>query len=168
SFDIDANGILNVSAKDKATGKEQSIVIKASSGLSEDEIGRMVQDAEAHAEEDKKFAELVSVRNQADQMIHATEKSLSEMGDKVGQEERMQIENAVKDLKAVLDKDDKDVIQTKTQALAELSGKLAERMYAQAGGDVQQEAPGDAQGQAADEEVVDAEFEEVDNDDKKS
>ena len=168
TFDIDANGILNVSAKDKATGKEQSIVIKASSGLSEDEIGRMVQDAEAHAEEDKKFAELVSVRNQADQMIHATEKSLSEMGDKVGQEERMQIENAVKDLKAVLDKDDKDVIQTKTQALAELSGKLAERMYAQAGGDVQQEAPGDAQGQAADEEVVDAEFEEVDNDGKKS
>ena len=168
TFDIDANGILNVSAKDKATGREQSIVIKASSGLSEDEIGRMVQDAEAHAEEDKKFAELVSVRNQADQMIHATEKSLSEMGDKVGQEERMQIENAVKDLKAVLDKDDKDVIQTKTQALAEVSGKLAERMYAQAGGDVQQEAPGDAQGQADDEEVVDAEFEEVDNDGKKS
>ncbi len=168
TFDIDANGILNVSAKDKATGKEQSIVIKASSGLSDDEIGRMVQDAEAHAEEDKKFAELVSARNQADQMIHATEKSLEEMGDKVGQEERMQIENAIKDLKAVLDKDNKDVIETKTQALAEASGKLAERMYAQAGADAPADAAGDTAGQAADEDVVDAEFEEVDDSDRKS
>ena len=113
TFDIDANGILNVSAKDKATGKEQSIVIKASSGLSDDEIEKMVKDAEAHAEEDKKFAELVNVRNQADQMIHATEKSLAEMGDKVEQEERLQIENAIKDLKDVLDKDSKDVIETR-------------------------------------------------------
>ena len=168
TFDIDANGILNVSAKDKATGKEQSIVIKASSGLSDDEIGRMVKDAEAHAEEDKKFAELVAVRNQADQMIHATEKSLAEMGDKVGQEERMQIENAVKDLKAVLDQDNKDVIETKTQALAEVSGKLAERMYAQAGGDAPAEPAGDTAGKAADEDVVDAEFEEVDDNNKKS
>ncbi len=163
SFDIDANGILNVSAKDKATGKEQSIVIKASSGLSEDEIENMVKDAEAHAEEDKKFAELVATRNTADQMIHATEKSLEEMGDKVEQEERMQIENAVKDLKEVLDKDDKEVIETKTQALAEASSKLAERMYAQnddAGAEGAQ--AGDASA-AADDDVVDAEFEEVDD-----
>ena len=163
SLDIDANGILNVSAKDKATGKEQSIVIKASSGLSDEEVEDMVKDAEAHAEEDKKFAELVATRNTADQMIHATEKSLEEMGEKVEQEERMQIENAVKDLKDVLDKDDKEVIETKTQALAEASSKLAERMYAQndaAGADGGAQA--DA-GAAADDDVVDAEFEEVDD-----
>ncbi len=163
TFDIDANGILNVSAKDKATGKEQSIVIKASSGLSDDEIDNMVKDAEAHAEEDKKFSELVATRNTADQMIHATEKSLEEMGDKVEQEERMQIENAIKDLKEVLDKDDKEVIETKTQALAEASSKLAERMYAQndagAAGDAGAQ---DASG-TADDDVVDAEFEEVDD-----
>ena len=167
TFDIDANGILNVSAKDKATGKEQSIVIKASSGLSDDEIDQMVKDAEAHAEEDKKFAELVNVRNQADQMIHATEKSLEEMGDKVEQEERLQIENAIKDLKDVLDKDDKDIIETKTQALAQASGKLAERMYAQASADTPPEGTGDAPGKPGEEDVVDAEFEEVD-DNKKS
>ncbi len=165
TFDIDANGILNVSAKDKATGKEQSIVIKASSGLSDDEIENMVKDAEAHAEEDKKFAELVTVRNQADQMIHATEKSLEEMGEKVEQEERMQIENAIKDLKEVLDKDDKDIIETKTQALAQASGKLAERMYAQTGSAEAAEGTtaGDAGSAAADDDVVDAEFEEVDD-----
>ncbi|MFK7816323.1 MAG: molecular chaperone DnaK [Gammaproteobacteria bacterium] len=166
SLDIDANGILNVSAKDKATGKEQSIVIKASSGLSDDEINDMVKDAEVHAEEDKKFAELVTTRNTADQMIHATEKSLEEMGDKVEQEERMQIENAIKDLKEVLDKDDKDVIETKTQTLAEASSKLAERMYAQndaAGGDG---APAGGSENAADDDVVDAEFEEVDDNKK--
>ena len=167
TFDIDANGILNVSAKDKATGKEQSIVIKASSGLSDDEIEKMVKDAEAHAEEDKKFAELVNVRNQADQMIHATEKSLAEMGDKVEQEERLQIENAIKDLKDVLDKDSKDVIETKTQALAQASGKLAERMYAQASADTPAGGAGDAAGTPGEEDVVDAEFEEVD-DSKKS
>ncbi len=166
SFDIDANGILNVSAKDKATGKEQSIVIKASSGLSDDEIENMVKDAEAHAEEDKKFSELVATRNTADQMIHATEKSLEEMGDKVEQEERMQIENAIKDLKEVLDKDDKDIIETKTQALAEASSKLAERMYAQndaGGGDASGGAGAQDAGAAADDDVVDAEFEEVDD-----
>ncbi len=170
TFDIDANGILNVSAKDKATGKEQSIVIKASSGLSDDEIEKMVKDAEAHAEEDKKFSALVGARNQADQMIHATEKSLAEMGDKVEQEERLQIENAIKDLKDVLDKDNQEVIETKTQALAEASGKLAERMYAQAGADVPSGDPGDTAGAAGgtgQEDVVDAEFEEVD-DGKKS
>ncbi len=165
SLDIDANGILNVSAKDKATGKEQSIVIKASSGLSDDEINDMVKDAEAHAEEDKKFAELVTTRNTADQMIHATEKSLEEMGDKVEQEERMQIENAIKDLKDVLDKDDKDVIETKTQALAESSSKLAERMYAQNDAPGADGAPAGEAGNA-DDDVVDAEFEEVDDDKK--
>lgn len=169
TFDIDANGILNVSAKDKATGKEQSIVIKASSGLSEGEIDKMVKDAEAHAEEDKKFGELVAARNQADQMIHATEKSLAEMGDKVGQEERLQIENAVKDLKTALDKDDKGMIEAKTQALAEASGKLAERMYAQpdtdaagATGETGEKKRGVAE-EAEDDDVVDAEFEEVDD-----
>ncbi len=164
SFDIDANGILNVSAKDKATGKEQSIVIKASSGLSDDEIDKMVKDAEAHAEEDKKFGELVAARNQADQMVHATEKSLEEMGEKVEQEERMQIENAIKDLKEVLDKDNKDVIETKTQALAQVSGKLAERMYAQADQGTAEPAGGTAgdSSASADDDVVDAEFEEVD------
>ena len=170
TFDIDANGILNVSAKDKATGKEQSIVIKASSGLSDDEIEKMVKDAEAHAEEDKKFSALVGARNQADQMIHATEKSLAEMGDKVEQEERLQIENAIKDLKDVLDKDNQEVIETKTQALAEASGKLAERMYAQASTDAPSGDPGDAPGAGGgtgQEDVVDAEFEEVD-DGKKS
>ena len=166
SFDIDANGILNVSAKDKATGKEQSIVIKASSGLSDDEIENMVKDAELHAEEDKKFSELVATRNTADQMIHATEKSLEEMGEKVEQAERMDIENAIKDLKEVLDKDDKDIIETKTQKLAEVSGKLAERMYAQ--NDAADGADADAGEQVgdvgnADEDVVDAEFEEVDD-----
>ena len=165
SLDIDANGILNVSAKDKATGKEQSIVIKASSGLSDEEVESMVKDAELHAEEDKKFAELVATRNTADQMIHATEKSLEEMGDKVEQEERMQIENAVKDLKDVLDKDDKEVIETKTQALAEASSKLAERMYAQndAAGAAGADGASQADGGAADDDVVDAEFEEVDD-----
>lgn len=163
SLDIDANGILNVSAKDKATGKEQSIVIKASSGLSDEEVESMVKDAEAHAEEDKKFAELVATRNTADQMIHATEKSLEEMGDKVEQEERMQIENAIKDLKDVLDKDDKEVIETKTQSLAEASSKLAERMYAQNDAAGAEGAAQDDGGAAADDDVVDAEFEEVDD-----
>ena len=163
TFDIDANGILNVSAKDKATGKEQSIVIKASSGLSDNEIEAMVKDAEAHAEEDKKFADLVVARNQADQMIHATEKSLEEMGDKVEQEERMQIENAIKDLQAALDKGDKDVIETKTEALAKASAKLAERMYAQAGADADATSDAGAGSSPADDGVVDAEFEEVDD-----
>ena len=163
TFDIDANGILNVSAKDKATGKEQSIVIKASSGLSDNEIEAMVKDAEAHAEEDKKFADLVGARNQADQMIHATEKSLEKMGDKVEQEERMQIENAIKDLQAALDKGDKDVIETKTEALAKASAKLAERMYAQAGADADATSDAGAGSSPADDGVVDAEFEEVDD-----
>ena len=171
TFDIDANGILNVSAKDKATGKEQSIVIKASSGLSDDEVEKMVQDAEAHAEEDAKFQELVAARNQADSMIHATEKSVEELGDQVEATEKKDIEDAVAALKTAMDKDDKDEIEEKTKALTEISGKLAERVYAQkaqqeggAEGDVN---PGEAQAEntssssAGGDDVVDAEFEEV-------
>jgi molecular chaperone DnaK len=170
-FDIDSNGILNVSAKDKATGKEQSIVIKASSGLSDDEIERMVTDAEAHKEEDKKFHELVDARNHADTLIHATNKSMEELGDKVEAAEKSDIEAAIKDLQEAMKSDNKDDIEAKTKALSEKSGKLAERLYAQkaeAG-----EAPAGGAEQTADagagkpeDDVVDAEFEEV-KDDKK-
>ncbi|MES9942105.1 MAG: molecular chaperone DnaK [Candidatus Thiodiazotropha sp. 6PLUC2] len=166
SFDIDANGILNVSAKDKATGKEQSIVIKASSGLSDDEIDRMVNDAEAHADEDRKFQELVGVRNQADSMIHATKKSMEELGeDKLEAGEKESIESAIKDLEAVMSSDDKEVIEEKTKVLAEASGKMAERLYAQKGADagegVAPEAEAENTASATDDDVVDAEFEEV-------
>ncbi|MFK8026683.1 MAG: molecular chaperone DnaK [Gammaproteobacteria bacterium] len=160
SFDIDANGILNVSAKDKATNKEQSIVIKASSGLSDEEVNKMVQDAEAHAEEDRKFQELVTVRNTADGMIHATEKSLNDLGDKVDAEEKSRIESAIADLREVLDKDDKDAIESKTQALTEVSQKLAEQMYADAGAAEAEGEPA-ADADKAGDDVVDAEFEEV-------
>jgi molecular chaperone DnaK len=161
AFDIDANGILNVSAKDKATGKSQNIVIKASSGLSDDEVEQMVTDAESHAEEDRKFRELVDTRNQADGLIHAAEKTLKEMGEKATSEERLAIENAVADLKTALDGNDKDQIETKTAALGEASGSLAQKLYAE------QEAQGAADASAsADDDVVDAEFEEVDTDEK--
>jgi len=164
TFDIDANGILNVSAKDKATGKSQNIVIKASSGLSDDEIATMVTDAEAHAEEDRKFRELVDARNQADSLIHASEKTLSELGDKASSEERLNIENAVSDLKAALEKDDKDTIQAKTAALAEASGTLAQKLYAEQAG---QEAGDGEASRAEGDDIVDAEFEEVDDESKK-
>ncbi|HET8552085.1 MAG TPA: molecular chaperone DnaK [Gammaproteobacteria bacterium] len=170
AFDIDANGILNVSAKDKATGKEQSIVIKASSGLSDEEIDQMVKDAEAHAEEDKKFQEMVQARNQADNLLHATEKSLADLGDKVSGEDRAKIESAMSDLKTALKGDDKAAIDAKTKALAEASGKLAEQAYAQASEQAGQQSPEGASGAAghgADEGVVDAEFEEVKDEDKK-
>ncbi len=162
TFDIDANGILNVSAKDKATGKSQNIVIKASSGLSDDEIANMVSDAESHAEEDRKFRELVDVRNQADGLIHAAEKTLSELGEKASAEERQAVENAVSDLKKALESDDKDVIETKTAALGEASGGLAQKLYAEQAAEGAA-AEGDAA--APDDDVVDAEFEEVDKDD---
>jgi molecular chaperone DnaK len=161
TFDIDANGILNVSAKDKATGKSQNIVIKASSGLSDEEIDNMVRDAESHAEEDRKFRELVDVRNQADGLIHAAEKTLKDLGEKATSEERMKIENAVSDLRAVMDKDDKEAIEKKTAALAEASGALAQKLYAE-----QQASSGeDGQAESGD-DVVDAEFEEVDKGDE--
>ncbi|MGH8320449.1 MAG: molecular chaperone DnaK [Gammaproteobacteria bacterium] len=167
SFDIDANGILNVSAKDKATSKEQKITIKASSGLSKEDIERMVKDAEAHAEEDRKARELVDARNQAENLVHSSEKTLKDLGDKVTGEERARVESAIRDLKEVIKKDDKSVIETKTQALAEASAKLAERLYAAKS---EEAKTGDAQSQGGDgkgkDDVVDAEFEEV-KDDKK-
>ncbi|MGH8283979.1 MAG: molecular chaperone DnaK [Gammaproteobacteria bacterium] len=166
SFDIDANGILNVSAKDKATSKEQKITIKASSGLSKEDIERMVKDAEAHAEEDRKARELVDARNQADNLVHSSEKTLKELGDKVTSEERARVESAIRDLKEVIKKDDKSVIETKTQALAEASAKLAERLYAAKSEEAKTTAePSGGDGKGKD-DVVDAEFEEV-KDDKK-
>ena len=169
SFDIDANGILHVSAKDKATGKEQSIRITASSGLSEDEIAKMVKDAEAHADEDKKFHEVVQARNQADSMIHATRKSMEEIGeDKLEAGEKESIEAAIKDLEEAMKGSDLAEIEAKTKALAEASGKMAERVYAQQGGGTPGADAGADTGQAsgdksgkADDDVVDAEFEEV-------
>ncbi len=163
-FDIDANGILNVSAKDKATGKSQTIVIKASSGLSDEEVERMVADAESHAEDDRKFRELVDARNQADSLIHAAEKTLEELGEKASGEERLAVENAVSDLKTALDGDDREAIEAKTAALAEASGGLAQKLYAE-----QSAAEGAGDGDAAEaagDDVVDAEFEEVDKDDE--
>ncbi len=166
TFDIDANGILNVSAKDKATGKEQSIQIKASSGLSDEEVEKMVKDAEAHAEEDRKLAELVAARNQADALIHSTEKSLSEYGDKVDAADKTKVEGLVSELKEAVKGDDKDLIEKKSQELMEASGTLAQ---AAAGGEAggAQSAEAGSESAEADDDVVDAEFEEVD-DDKKS
>jgi molecular chaperone DnaK len=165
-FDIDANGILHVTAKDKATGKEQKIVIKASSGLNEDEIKRMVKDAEAHAEEDRKFRELVDTRNKADAMMHATDKALKEAGDKVPGGERAAIESAMSDLKTALTGDDKDLIDKKAQALAAAAQSLAQAAQAgeAAGAGQASGAPGGPNGK---DDVFDAEFEEV-KDKKKS
>ncbi|MEC9409300.1 MAG: molecular chaperone DnaK [Pseudomonadota bacterium] len=162
TFDIDANGILNVSAKDKATGKEQSIVIKANSGLSDEEIEKMVSDAEANAEADKKFEEMVQVRNTADGLIHATRKTLEEAGDKATDDEKSAIEAAIADLEEALKGDDKDNIEAKTNALTEASSSLAQKLYAEQA--AQAEAAGgaeQAEGSAQDDDVVDAEFEEV-------
>lgn len=170
AFDIDANGILSVSAKDMATGKQQQITIKASSGLSEEEVKQMVSDAEAHAEEDRKFHELVSARNHADSMVHATEKSLKEMGDKVSAEERSSIEAAANALKEAMKGNDKAEIESKTEALTQVSGKMAERAYAAAAaktesGEGSSEQGGEAtQGKTSSDDVVDAEFEEVKDD----
>ena len=167
-FDIDANGILNVQAKDKATGKEQKIVIKASSGLTEDEIKQMVRDAEAHAEEDKKFRELAETRNRADALVHAAEKSLKDLGEKVASEDRARVESAAADLKAVLRGDDKDIIEKKAEALAEAAAKVAQQAYAsQAGPEAGAEGAGSANAggpAGGKDEVLDAEFEEDDKD----
>ncbi len=168
SFDIDANGILNVSAKDKATGKEQSIVIKASSGLSDEEVDQMIKDAEAHADEDKKARELIDAKNAAENMIHATEKSIKDLGDKVEADEKSQAEAAIAELKTALEGDDKEAIEAKTTALTEVAGKIAEKAYAeQAGAGGADAGQADASAEQAD-DIVDAEFEEVnDKDDKK-
>src|SRR5436305_1366089 len=172
SFDIDANGIVNVQAKDKATGKEQQIRIQASGGLSESEIQKMVKDAEAHAEEDKKRKAAVEAKNHAEALVHSTEKALAEHGSKVGDAERTAIENAMADLKEALKGDDADAIQQKTNALAQASMKLGEAMYKQSA----EPQPGDGPGAGAapggepgkKDDVVDAEFTEVDDDKKKS
>jgi len=171
TFDIDANGILNVSAKDKATGKEQKIVIKASSGLNEEEIKRMVRDAEAHAEEDKKFRELAETRNRADALLHATEKSLKDLGDKVSAEDRAKTESAISDLRGVIKGDDKDVIETKARALAEASAAIAQQAYASQqtpGGEAPGGGAGPSGGTGGKDDVLDAEFEEVKDKDGKN
>jgi molecular chaperone DnaK len=179
SFDIDANGILNVSAKDKATGKEQKIVIKASSGLNEDEIKRMVRDAEAHAAEDKKFRELVETRNKADGLIHSVEKTVKDLGDKVDAGERAKVESAISDLRTALKSDDKGVIDKKTEALAQASATIAQKAYASnqggpegAAGPGPSGAAGGGGGKAGSQpgrdDVVDAEFEEVKDKDRKA
>lgn len=157
AFDIDANGILNVSATDKATGKEQSIVIKASSGLSDEEIEQMIRDAEAHSEEDKKFEELVTLRNQADGLIHGARKAVADAGDIASDEEKAAIEAAATDLEESLKSDDKDLIEAKINTLSEASGELAQKMYAQQ--EAGAEAPEAESGPADD--AVEAEFEEV-------
>ena len=168
TFDIDANGILHVSAKDKATGKENKIKIQASSGLSEAEIQQMVQDAEAHADDDRKAVELVTARNQLDALIHSTHKSLKEHGDKLSEEEKAKLEAALKDAEGVVKADDKEAIEAKAAALSEAAHKLAEKMYAaeqaQAGAGAEGAAHGEAKKDEGD--VVDAEFTEVKNDKK--
>jgi molecular chaperone DnaK len=166
TFDIDANGILHVGAKDKATGKENKIKIQASSGLTEAEIQRMVKDAEAHAEEDRKTLEIVTARNQLEALVHSVKKSLAEYGDKIEAGEKEKIEAAIKDAEGSLKSEVKADIDAKSQALAQAAQKLGEKMYA----DQQKAAEGAAQGQASaqpgeqakkDENVVDAEFTEV-------
>ena len=169
AFDLDANGILNVSAKDKATGKEQSIVIKASSGLSDEEIEQMVKDAEAHSEEDKKFEEMVQLRNQADGLVHGARKAVQDAGDTATQEEKDAIEAAASELEEALKGDDKDLIEAKMQALSEASGSLAQKMYeaqAAAAGAEAGDAGASAQDGAGPDDAVDAEFEEVKDNDK--
>ena len=161
TFDIDANAIMHVSAKDSATGKEQKIEIKDGSGLSEDEIEKMVQDAEAHAEEDRKFHETVTARNNADAMVHATRSSLKDMGDKIDDDTRKNIESAIEGVEAAMKEDDKDAIDTATTKLTE----AAQVIYEQAAAEAQAQAGAEgAEGaaEAASDDVVDAEFEEVD------
>jgi molecular chaperone DnaK len=173
TFDIDANGIVNVSAKDTATGKEQSIQITASSGLTQEEIDDAIKDAELHAEDDRKKKELIDVRNHADSLIYATEKSMKELGDKVEAETRKNVEAAVSDLKQVMDTEDIEAIKAKSEALTQASHKLAEAMYQQTAQQGQDTPGAEAGGQDtggapnADDDVVDADFEEVKGDDKK-
>ena len=167
TFDIDANAIMHVSAKDSATGKEQKIEIKSGSGLSEEEIDAMVQDAEAHAEDDRKFHETVTARNSADAMVHATRSSLKEMGDKIGEDDRKNIETAIEDVEAAMKEDDKDAIDAATGKLTEAAQVIYQQAQAEAEAAAGQD-PGASAAAAAD-DVVDAEFEEVDesSDEKK-
>jgi len=172
AFDIDANGILNVSAKDVKTGKEQRIVIKASSGLSEAEIKRMVSDAEAHAEEDKKFRELVGARNKADATVHTVEKALKDAGDKISDDEKKAATESVEAVKAAMAGDDREDIERKTQALEQASAAVLQKMYEQASASAGGAAADGGGGPAGHTErpkddVVDAEFEEVKDSDRK-
>ncbi len=170
SFDIDANGILNVSAKDKATNREQSIVIRASSGLSEDEIESMVSDAEAHSEEDKRFEELVGLRNQGDTLVHAARKMVTDAGDKATDEEKEKIEAAAKSLEEAIKGEDKEAIESGVQALSEATGALAQKMYAEQADAASGDGGGAQAGASSqpDDDAVDAEFEEVKDDDSRS
>ncbi len=173
TFDIDANGIVHVSAKDKATGKEQQIRIQASGGLSDEEIERMVKEAEQHREEDRRRKELIEARNQADAAIYQAEKSLKEVGDKVSEEDRKAVESAIEELKKVMEGDNTEEIKAKTAALAQAAMKLGEALYKQQAGEGAaaggaEQAAGGGTAQAGDEDVVDADFEEVDDDSKKS
>jgi molecular chaperone DnaK len=170
TFDIDANGIVNVSAKDKATSKEQSIQITASSGLSKEEIDRLVKDAESHAEDDRKKRELVEARNHADALIYSTERSIKDLGEKVDKDTKVKVEEAVGKLRKAMEGDDKDEIRRLSEELTNASHKLAEAMYQQASQAEGQKAGAGAAGGAKaskpEEDVVDADFEEV-KDDKK-
>jgi len=161
SFDLDANGILNVSAKDKNTGKEQSIVIKASSGLSDEDIEKMVKDAEANAEDDKKFEELVKTKNNADMLVHATRKTIQESGDKLTDEEKSQVENAIVELEKAISSEDTSAIEAATKGVNDVLTPLTQKLYSQEGEDQQNEASGESS-----DNTVDAEFEEVKEEDK--
>ncbi len=167
TFDIDANGILNVGAKDLGTGKEQSIRITASSGLSEDEIDQMVKDAEMHSSEDKKKRELIETRNQADSLVYTTEKAVKEHGEKLDEDTKKAIESALEDLKKAMEGDDPEAIKSKTEALATASQKLGEVLYQQAQSEAAAGGEGEAEGGDQKDDVVDAEFEEVDEEEKK-
>jgi molecular chaperone DnaK len=166
AFDIDANGILNVSAKDVKTGKEQRIVIKASSGLSEAEIKRMVGDAETHAEEDKKFRELVGTRNKADAAVHTVEKALKDLGDKATDDEKKTAQAAIEAVRGAMSGDDKEEIERKTQALEQATTALLQKLYEQSAGAPDGAAAG-AGAEAKKDDVLDAEFEEVKESDRK-
>jgi molecular chaperone DnaK len=169
TFDIDANGIVNVSAKDKGTGKEQQIRIQASGGLSDADIEKMVKDAESFAAEDKKRREVAEARNQADSLVHSTERQLAEHGDKISADLKGQIESAVADLKGVLDSGDAAQLQEKSQALAMVAMKLGEEIYKaeQAAGGAEGGASTDGAAGGSTDDVVDAEFSEVDDNEKK-
>jgi molecular chaperone DnaK len=169
TFDIDANGIVNVSAKDKGTGKEQQIRIQASGGLNDAEIEKMVKDAEAHAEDDKKRRELVEARNQAEALVHSTEKALAEHGDKVDAATKSSIETALAELKEANASEDPATIQAKSQAVLQASMKLGEAMYKASQETSAGDAPGDggAAASGSQEEVVDADFEEIPEDERK-
>ena len=166
SFDLDANGILNVSAKDKNTGKEQSIVIKASSGLSDEDIEKMVKDAEANAEDDKKFEELVKTKNNADMLVHATRKTISESGDKLTDEEKDQVETAVKSLEEAIKSENVESIETSTKELNDVLTPLTQKLYTPEEGATASDSEGDASSDNAGDNTVDAEFEEVKEEDK--